>query len=67
MILKILTWEARQEKNLTLIKLASLTGISKATLNYIENNKRPPKLQQLEKIASVLDVRITDLFESKYK
>lgn len=65
--MKILIWEARQKKNLTLIKLASITGISKTTLNYIENNKKPPKLQQLEKIASVLDVRITDLFESEYK
>lgn len=65
--MKILTWKARQEKNLTLKKLASLTGISKSTLNYIENNERPPKLQQLETIAIVLGTKITDLFESEYK
>ena len=65
--MKILIWKARKEKKLTLKQLEVLTGISKTTLNYIENGERSPKLEQLEKIAIVLNVRITDLFESKYK
>lgn len=65
--MKILIWKARKEKNLTLKQLEVLTGISKTTLNYIENGERSPKLEQLEKIAIVLNVRMTDLFESKYK
>lgn len=36
-------------------------------LNDIENGKRSPTLDQLEKIAIVLNVRITDLFKSEYK
>lgn len=65
--MKILIWEVRKEKNLTLMQLEKLSGISKTTLNYIENGKRSPKLEQLEKIAIVLNVRMTDLFELEYR
>lgn len=65
--MKILIYKARKEKNLTLRQLEALTGISKATLNFIENEKFSPKLNQLEMIAIALDVRMTDLFESQYK
>ena len=65
--MKILIWKARKEKNLTLKQLEVLTGISKTTLNYIENGERSPKLEQLEKIAIVLNVRMTDLFELEYR
>ncbi len=63
----ILTWEVREERNLTLKNLSELTGISKSTLNNIENGKTSPTLKQLELIAIALNVRITDLFLSKYK
>ena len=65
--MKILTWQARIEKHLTLIQLAAMTGISKSTLNNIENGRTSPTLDQLEAIANALDVRITDLFESERK
>lgn len=65
MIIK--TWQARIEKNLTLIQLAKLTGISKTCLNDIENGKTSPNLIQLEKIAKALNVKMTDLFDSEYK
>lgn len=61
--MKILTWEARQEKNLTLRRLEKLTGISRTTLSFIENEKISPRMCQLEKIATALNVEITDLFE----
>lgn len=65
--MRIKTWEARIEKNYTLTKLALKTGISKSTLNNIENGRTSPTLRQLELIAKALNCRITDLFESDYK
>lgn len=65
--MEILTWQARIEKHLTLIQLAAMTGISKSTLNNIENGRTSPTLDQLDAIAKALNVRITDLFESERK
>ena len=65
--MEILTWQARMEKGITLVQLADLTGLSKSTLNNIENSKTSPTLMELEVIAKALDVKITDLFESEYK
>lgn len=65
--MKILIWEARNKRNITLIELSIKTGISKSTINNIENGKVSPTLLQIEKIAEALDVKITDLFDSKYK
>lgn len=65
--MKILVWEARHIKKITLKELATLSGISKTTINDIENEKLSPTLNQLEAIAKALNIRITDLFESKYK
>lgn len=65
--MKILTWKARHDKKLTLHQLAELSGISKTTLNEIENERRMPNIIQLEKIAQALGVRISDLYESEYK
>lgn len=65
--MEILTWQARHNKNISLVELEALTGISKSTLNYIENGKTIPTIEQLELIAMALDSKITALFESKYK
>lgn len=65
--MEILTWQARMAKHLTLKQLEALTGISKTTLNYIENGITSPTLRQLEAIAAALDVKISDLYDSKYK
>ena len=65
--MKILTWQSRYNKNVTLMKLSSKTGISKSTLNNIENGKVFPTIIQLEAIAKALDVKIGDLYDSEYK
>ena len=65
--MKIKTWEARNKRNLTLEDLEKLTGISKSTLNNIENGKVSPTLKQLECIAKALNMKISDLYESEYK
>lgn len=65
--MEILTWQARNNKKVTLVKLSGLTGISKSTLNNIENGRVSPTIKQLEAIAKALGVRISDLYESQYK
>ncbi|MDE7423763.1 MAG: helix-turn-helix transcriptional regulator [Lachnospiraceae bacterium] len=65
--MKILLWEMRTEKGFTLMELSKRSGIGKSTINNIENGKVSPTLFQLEMIAIALNVKITNLFESKYK
>ena len=65
--MKILTWQARIRKNITLVKLSKLTGIGKSTLNNIENEKTSPTMNQMEAIAKALDMKISDLYESPHK
>ena len=65
--MKILTWQARNNKKVTLVKLSKMTGISKSTLNNIENEKVSPTRAELEAIAKALNMKITDLFDSDYK
>ncbi len=65
--MKLLLWGLRRQKKITLIQLAKLTGISKTSLNEFENGNRVPNLEQLERIAMTLEVRMSDLYESDYK
>lgn len=65
--MEIKTWQMRKAKGVTLIELEKRTDISKSCLNNIENGKTYPTLDQLERIARALDVKITDLFDSEYK
>lgn len=60
-------WEIRTAKGLKLEAVAAVTGVSKSTLNNIENEKTSPTLANLEKIAKGLGCRISDLYESEYK
>ncbi len=54
--------EALKEKGLTQINLANELGISKVGLNKIINGN--PTVDTLQKIATILDVDIKDLFIS---
>lgn len=65
--MRVLLWEKRMSKFLTLQELSEKTGISISTLCRIENELVSPSLESLERIAIALDVRITDLFESEHK
>lgn len=65
--MEILTWQARNNKHITLVNLSAKCGISKSTLNNIENGKVAPTIYQLEAIAKALGVRISELYESRYK
>lgn len=53
----------RERKSLTIYKLSKLTGINRAYLTQLENNKKfNPTMQILDKIANALDVNIKQLF-----
>lgn len=57
-------YKLRIEKGLSQQKLAEKAGLSQATIYYWEKGKRNPKYEQLQKIASALDVTITELSEN---
>ena len=65
--MKIMLWEARTFKKISLRELSEKTGISKSALNNYETEKRSPTMDDIEKIAIALNIRITDLFDSVYK
>lgn len=48
----------RVSKNLTLHKLAELSGLSQSYLSMIESGKRDPNLSILEKIADALEMPV---------
>lgn len=55
----------RKEKNMSLQRLASLSGVSKTHLSDIERNIKMPSLLVMIMISRALKVSITDLFEVK--
>lgn len=60
----------RTEKNISTRELGKRTGISKSRINDIENPKRgktPVNIVELESIAKVLEVRISDLYDCENK
>lgn len=46
----------RIDNNLTQKQLADICGFSQSALNFWENGKRQPKIEQLEKIADALNI-----------
>lgn len=63
----ILIYTRREQKRLSLRRLAEQTGLSKTSINNYENGKVSPTIDELERIAYALDCRITDLFDSPIK
>lgn len=64
--MKVLVWEARDKRNLSIRELAEKTGIKKSTLHNIETGKKSPTLDELDKIAKALNCKVTGLF-NEYK
>lgn len=58
--------DIRNSKNLSLRKLEKLSGISRSTINNLENSCNSPTLYELERLAIALEVKIEDLYESDY-
>lgn len=61
--MELLIWKLRTQKGYSCRTLANKCGLSKSTINNIENDKVSPTLAELEKIAKALDCRIVDLFK----
>ncbi|MCI9415916.1 MAG: helix-turn-helix transcriptional regulator [Eubacterium sp.] len=65
--MKILIWEMRTERKITLGKLAKESGISKSSIQRMESGIVSPTMDKMEKLAKAMRVKITELFESDYK
>lgn len=52
-----------KEKKMTVVSLAGVIGITQPNMSNIVNGKSTPSLETLEKIASALNVPVTELFE----
>lgn len=63
--MRILIAEIRLKEKYTLNKLSQKTGISKSTLHRIENEKISPRISQLESIAKVFNMKITELYDDE--
>lgn len=56
----------RKEKGITQKKLSELTGIAEITIRQYEAEKYSPKYQQVERIASALNVHPADIMGNSY-
>jgi len=52
------------EKNITINKLATLSGMKQSTIeNIIKNNTKNPSLRSLHRIAQGLDITLSEFFD----
>lgn len=65
--MKLRIKEVCKEKKVTIISLAASIGIAQPSMSNIANDKVTPSLETLEKIASALNISITELFEQPKK
>ena len=59
--------QLRQERGLTLEKLAYGSGISKGGLSEIERGLKEPRLSTLVKLCETLDISLKDFFNFDLK
>jgi len=55
-------YKIRKKRNLTLRKLASLTGVSPSTLKRVENYETDPTWSIICKISKGLELSVLDIF-----
>lgn len=56
-------WQIRTAKGYSLRELEELSGVSKTTINNIENGKANPTIENLRLLAAALEVELFDLLE----
>ena len=56
-------YEFRTKHNLTLRKLATLSGLSFSYLDRIENNIRYPRIDEAYRLVEILETTVENLFE----
>ena len=54
--------ELRKQKKMTQLELANIIGVSRQTINMIENKQYNPTLQLCIKICKALDCTLNDIF-----
>lgn len=64
MRIEMLLRQIREEKNISLRRLASMTGISKGHLSRIENGETMPTILTIERIAIALKVDSKQLYKT---
>lgn len=57
--------ELRQEKNITVNKLANLAGVSQSYLRDLELGKKQPTVEYLEYICEALNISLEKFFSEK--
>lgn len=55
--------ECRKAKNISQETLASLSGIDRSHIGFIEQGRRRPTVETIYKIAQALDIRLEDIFK----
>ncbi|MEY8609032.1 helix-turn-helix transcriptional regulator [uncultured Parabacteroides sp.] len=59
--------EVLKEKKITVVSLANSVGMAQPSMSNIVNGKSTPSLETLDKIADVIGVPVTELFEQPKK
>lgn len=54
---------ARKQKEMTQEKLADMIGVTSTYIGFIEQGQRVPSIKTADKIARVLRIKLSDLFE----
>ena len=54
--------EFRTDKGLLQLELADICGVTRQTVNAIENNKYDPTLELAFKLATALEITVDELF-----
>ena len=57
---------ARKSKGLSQKQLGKLLGVSQAAIGQFENEKSTPKIETIKKIATALDVPVSELVSSEF-
>ena len=54
---------ARKERGITQERLAEMIGVSTGYIGFIEQGQRVPSVKTADKIARILKVKLSELFE----
>lgn len=59
-------WKVRTDKGMSIRKLEKLSGVSKSTINNIENGCHDPTIRTLCMLAKALQVTPEELYSCKF-
>lgn len=55
--------KARKQRDITQERLAEMVGVSTTYVGFIEQGQRMPSIKTADKIARILKIKLSDLFE----